>query len=79
MKLPTWIELQNYKLIHYYGEALGSSSAEDEPRTPEWELYDLNNDPYEKNNVYHEPNYSETVSRLEEVLRCLKDSVRDYE
>ncbi|MBM7621173.1 arylsulfatase A-like enzyme [Bacillus tianshenii] len=73
------IRTHHYKLIHYYGEALGSSSAEDEPRTPEWELYDLKKDPYEMNNVYNDLNYVEAVRNLKEELRCLKQSVHDHE
>src|SRR5690625_4272602 len=34
-----------YKLIYYYGEALGASNTVDESREPEWELFDLETDP----------------------------------
>ena len=73
------LRTHDYKLIYYYGEALGSADSMDEPRTPEWELFDLNKDPYELNNVYHDPAYQETVTTLKEELYRLKDQVEDYE
>ncbi|MUV37250.1 hypothetical protein JNUCC1_01056 [Lentibacillus sp. JNUCC-1] len=68
-----------YKLIYYYGEALGSSNTLDESREPEWELFDLKKDPHELNNVYDVPEYAETVKTLKEELYRLKDAVEDYE
>lgn len=73
------LRTHDYKLIYYYGEALGSADSMDEPRTPEWELFDLNKDPYELNNVYHDIAYQETVTTLKEELYRLKDQVEDYE
>ena len=49
------IRTERHKLIYYYGEALGSAGAIDESTAPEWELFDLENDPKEMQNVYHEP------------------------
>ena len=37
--------LTDFKLIYYYGQSLGSSGAVDEPTVPEWELFDLQDDP----------------------------------
>ncbi|WP_257348890.1 sulfatase family protein [Pseudalkalibacillus decolorationis] len=54
------VRTTRYKLIHYYGESLGASNTIDESRTPEWELFDLKEDPYEMNNVYHNPDYTGT-------------------
>lgn len=73
------VRTHDYKLIYYYGEALGSADAMDEPRTPEWELFDLNKDPNELNNVYHDPAYAEKVEELKKELYRLKDEVKDYE
>lgn len=71
------IRTKRYKLIYYYGEALGSSDAVDDPRTPEWELFDLEKDPCELNNVYHEASYAETVKDLMDELYQLKHKVKD--
>ena len=41
------VRTERYKLIYYYGQALGSAGAIDEPRASEWELFDLEQDPQE--------------------------------
>src|SRR5699024_3370465 len=66
---------ERYKLIYYYGEALGSSNTRDESREPEWELFDLEEDPAELNNVYDNPAYAETLVQLKEELYRLKEKV----
>lgn len=68
-----------YKLIYYYGEALGSSNTLDESREPEWELFDLKEDPYELNNVYDNQEYKDTVVELKKELYRLKESAQDFE
>lgn len=73
------IRTHKYKLIYYYGEALGNADAIDEQRTPEWELFDLDKDPYEMCNVYNDPNYTEKIEVLKKELYRLKAEVRDYE
>ena len=73
------LRTHDFKLIYYYGEALGAADAVDESRTPEWELFDLREDPSELKNVYHDPDYQETVQTLKEELYRLKDEVEDYE
>jgi hypothetical protein len=66
-------------LIYYYGEALGTAGSVDEPKTPEWELFDLDKDPLELNNVYHHPDYADVVGDLKEELYRLKAEVGDEE
>lgn len=68
-----------YKLIYYYGESLGASNTLDESREPEWELFDLEKDPNELNNVYHDPQYADTVPTLKKELYRLKEEVEDDE
>lgn len=48
------------KLIHYY-------------QTGEWELFDIEKDPNELNNVYSNPEYSNIVKALEKELVRLRD------
>jgi len=48
------------KLIHYY-------------QTGEWELFDIEKDPNELNNVYSNPEYSSIVKALEKELGRLRD------
>ncbi|TDF97207.1 sulfatase family protein [Paenibacillus piri] len=71
------IRTERYKLIYYYGEALGTTDSIDEPKTPEWELFDLQNDPYEMNSVYGDPGYSGIVADLKAELAELRVQFQD--
>jgi arylsulfatase A-like enzyme len=66
-----------YKLIYYYGDACGQLGAVDDPREPEWELFDLEKDPHELNSVYHDPAYAKVVQELRPKLRHLQEEVGD--
>jgi len=66
-----------YKLIYYYADALGQPGAIDDRREPEWELFDLEKDPYELHNVYDDPAYTDVVKELKAELRRLQDQVGD--
>jgi arylsulfatase A-like enzyme len=66
-----------HKLIYYYGEALGQQGANHEPRPPYWELYDLEKDPLELENVYADPQYAQVVPGLKAELRRLQQKVGD--
>ncbi|NLK07544.1 MAG: sulfatase [Firmicutes bacterium] len=68
-----------YKLIHYYGEPLGTPGALDESKEPEWELFDLEKDPAEMNNVYHDPEYADLVKELTDELYRLKEEALDFD
>ncbi|MFC7404766.1 sulfatase [Georgenia alba] len=48
-----------YKLIYYYNDGLGLPGTGPRTYYPEWELYDLETDPEELNNVYHDPAYAQ--------------------
>ena len=71
------IRTLRYKLIYYYSDALGQPGAIDETYEPEWELFDLEKDPYELNNVYHDPAYAEIVRELKAELHRLQEEVGD--
>lgn len=71
------IRTLRYKLIYYYAEALGTSGSRNENRPPEWELFDLETDPYELNNVYKHPDYADIVQSLKTELRELQLAVLD--
>lgn len=71
------VRTDRYKLIYYYGLPLDAAGAVDEPTPPEWELFDLQNDPHEMKNVYHEPSYSEVVAQLKTELRRLRKQYAD--
>ena len=71
------IRTERYKLIYYYGEALGSAGAIDEPTEPEWELFDLEVDPKEMRNIYHEPGNAGLVNALKVELEQLQRELGD--
>ena len=58
---------KEYKLAHFYYDI------------DEWELYDRINDPYEMNNVYNDPNYSQVVVKLKKDLKNLRNYYKDSE
>lgn len=71
------IRTHRYKLIYYYAQALGTPGSVDENRPPEWELFDLEQDPCEMRNVYGEPGYEAVVSELKAELHRLQAEVLD--
>lgn len=71
------IRTHDYKLIYYYADALGQAGTIDETYEPEWELFDLKADPYELNNVYHDPAYADRVAELTAELHRLQSEYGD--
>jgi arylsulfatase A-like enzyme len=71
------VRTKRYKLIYYYADALGQAGAIDETYEPEWELFDLEADPYELNNVVDDPAYAETVRELKDLMHRLQAEVGD--
>jgi len=62
------VRTRRYKLIFYY---------EEEPGPQEWELFDLEEDPYEMCSVYDEPDYADVVEELKVELARLRSEVGD--
>lgn len=71
------IRTDRYKLIFYYGQPLGMKGANGTALIPEWELYDLKNDPSEMCNIYHDPAQTEIVAKLKDELLQLKEKYDD--
>jgi arylsulfatase A-like enzyme len=71
------VRTKTFKLIYYYGKALGQPFAIDSDRKPEWELFDLEKDPFEVQNVYHNPEYASKVTELKNELHRLQEKVGD--
>jgi arylsulfatase A-like enzyme len=71
------LRTSRYKLIYYYGEALGADGAVDESKRPEWELFDLEGDPREVNSVYDDPEYGGMVEELKGMLYRAKAEAGD--
>ncbi|MDX9979253.1 MAG: sulfatase [Lentisphaeria bacterium] len=71
------IRTHRHKLIYYYAEACGQPNTIDVPGKQEWELFDLEQDPRELNNVYHDPAYAAIVRELKDELHRLQAEVQD--
>jgi arylsulfatase A-like enzyme len=59
------VRSQRYKFIHFFLEP------------EEFELYDLETDPDEKNNLYGKPGYAEITARLKERMAALRAETND--
>ncbi|MEO6757887.1 MAG: sulfatase/phosphatase domain-containing protein, partial [Saprospiraceae bacterium] len=71
------IRTHRYKLIYYYGKALGSKGAVDTDTPPEWEFFDLQKDPREMRNAYSDPAYAKTIADLKKRLTKLQTYYKD--
>lgn len=65
------VRTNTHKLIFYYGLPLGPT---DNPATtPEWEMFDLVDDPAEVNNIYNYSEYSDIQNQLKDKLTKLQN------
>lgn len=64
------VRTDRYKLIYYY---------KDDPGPTEWELFDLEEDPYEMRNVVDDPAYASIVAELKKELHRLRVELEDLE
>ena len=68
------IRTKRYKLMMFYGADIKASV----PNTPPgWELYDLNKDPHEMNNLYDNPEYESVVKQLKVQLKQLRAEYKE--
>jgi arylsulfatase A-like enzyme len=71
------VRTKQYKLIYYYGKALGSSGAIDRDTAPEWEFFDIQKDPHEMNNLYGDPKHEKAIGELKKELTRLRELYKD--
>lgn len=71
------LRTREWKLIYYYGKPLGMKGANDPATAPDWELFDMKNDPREMKNLYHDPAYAGTVKKLKAELDRLQREAGD--
>ncbi|MCG8306894.1 MAG: sulfatase [Cytophagales bacterium] len=71
------IRTDRYKLIFYYGLNLDTKSFGHPDTEPAWELYDLEKDPKEKNNVYGQEQYASIVAELKNELARKREKIGD--
>lgn len=58
------VRTHRYKLMHFYDDI------------DHWEMYDLEKDPQEKNNIYEDPSYAEITKELHNTLEKLQKRYR---
>lgn len=66
------VRTKTHKLVYFYAAGLGVKGASDAIYPPEWELYDLRDDPHEMHNVADDPAYAETRTELTAELARLQ-------
>lgn len=71
------VRTERHKLIHFYGDGLGLPGTSPQKFAPEWELHDLELDPAEVRNVYHDEAYRHVRERLKVRLAGLQAEVGD--
>ena len=72
------IRTDRFKLIFYYGLSLGMNGTYTNQATPpEWEFYDLLNDPLELKNQYNNPQFKTTIMKLKKDLVELREKYGD--
>jgi arylsulfatase A-like enzyme len=71
------VRTERWKLIYYYGKPLGTAGSRPPDTTPEWELLDLQADPREMRNLYHDPKYAKVVHQLKIELARLQREAGD--
>ncbi|NHA67170.1 sulfatase family protein [Phycicoccus flavus] len=68
---------ERYKLIYFYNDGLGLPGTTNRQYPPEWELYDMEQDPDEVNNVYDDPAYREVREELKVAMWKAQESFGD--
>ncbi|GAB3264720.1 sulfatase [Arthrobacter pigmenti] len=71
------VRTKTHKLIYFYADGLDTEGAGNTTYPPEWELYDLVQDPQELNNVADDPQYAELREELETELKRLQEYYHD--
>lgn len=69
------IRTQSHKLIYFHGQPCGITDYE--AVDPSWEMYDLENDAAEMNNLYEDPAYAGIINDLKSQLLKLKEKYDD--
>ena len=63
---------ERYKLIFFYGQALEKPGTTNEATQPAWEFYDLQKDPKEDYNAYHDEAYADIIVEMKKELLTQK-------
>lgn len=62
------IRSARYKLVFFYGQNLGMKGTSKKTTLPDWEFYDLEQDPNELHNAYDESDYQKLIVEMKSAL-----------
>ncbi|KAJ5989046.1 hypothetical protein N7481_004256 [Penicillium waksmanii] len=68
---------QRYKLIYWYNEDFGIEGTRPGGEEKEWELFDMEEDPLELFNCYHESKYADVVVHMTKLLEEKMEEIGD--
>ena len=71
------IRNKRYKLALFYGQSLDMTGSSKESTAPAWEFYDLEKDPHENYNAYHDTSYSDIIKDMKLELIKLREQYGD--
>jgi len=71
------IRTDRHKLIYFYNDGLGLPGSSPHTYPPEWEMYDLEADPHELRNIYHDPAHRALREQLTAQLWRLQAELLD--
>lgn len=71
------LRTDRWKLIYYYGKPLEMTGSDLPETQPDWELFDIQNDPREMKNLYHDSKYRSVVKELTAELAKRQREVGD--
>lgn len=71
------VRTMRHKLIYYYNDPLDQPGAHGPADPPEWELYDLEADPFEIDNIYERPGHASLIAHLKDELARLQAALGD--
>lgn len=71
------VRTRTHKLVYYYADGLGLPGTSDRVYPSEWELFDLEADPFEMHSVYDDPAYAEVRQKLTDELLRLQQQIGD--
>lgn len=66
------IRNQRYKLAFFYGQSREATKRDEMPHSPGWEFYDLEKDPHELCNAYHNESYARIIAEMKQEIKQMQ-------